>query len=76
MRKWPLPRPRTNSRSDGRDLDLERPSNSGVTKSSLVTDQVMYLGIGFFGGALIGLLTVLHDRSRAACSHTEAARKH
>jgi hypothetical protein len=36
----------------------------------------MYLGIGFFGGALIGLLTVLHDRSRAARFHTEAARKH
>jgi len=31
-----------------------------------MTDPVVYFGIGFFVGALIGLLTVLHDRRRAA----------
>jgi hypothetical protein len=48
------------------DVDPDRGLKSSVTKSSVMTDPVVYFGIGFFVGALIGLLTVLHDRRRAA----------
>ena len=47
--------------SDGGNVDPDRGS-----KSRVMTEPVVYFGIGFFVAALLGLLIVLHAHNRAA----------
>jgi Ca2+/Na+ antiporter len=48
------------------DVSIIRGSKSSVTKSSVMTEPVIYFGIGFLVAALLGLLVVVrvHNRER------------